>query len=227
MRNTVTLAAIQIRTGSSDAEGRLLLVEGQLAAVLVRLDEPEHGSLRGQWFVEAGFERRAALLDAAADQVLERAGADPDRPVVRALRGTWAALTLRRSASSRLPHRPRRGRAAGRTRLQAGELSVRCGSGRDFRLGERNVRSHLIRCRKLPFRSRLEAVMAPTAGPRERCAQQTPCWDIKTLMRRVARSTSCNTPASSARRKSSAMWSAERALCWPPIMTKWSWWPLR
>ena len=51
----LTLRPIQVNTGSRDTEGRLVLVDALLVAVLVRLDGEEHGSYRGSWFLEAGF----------------------------------------------------------------------------------------------------------------------------------------------------------------------------
>lgn len=38
----------------SDGEGRLVLADGRLAAVAVRLSR-EHGALSGRWFLEAAF----------------------------------------------------------------------------------------------------------------------------------------------------------------------------
>jgi hypothetical protein len=46
---------ISVLTGSDDREGRLVLVNGDLVAVLVRLDGPVHENQRGGWFLEAGF----------------------------------------------------------------------------------------------------------------------------------------------------------------------------
>ncbi len=67
---------IQVHTGSSDEEGRLVLVEGRLVAVLVRLTDRAHDVLVGTWFLEAGFGPCAATsppvfqtLDAAQDWV--------------------------------------------------------------------------------------------------------------------------------------------------------------
>ena len=40
-------------------EGRLVLADGELVAVLVRLDAEVHGTARGRWFLEAGFGRLA------------------------------------------------------------------------------------------------------------------------------------------------------------------------
>jgi len=38
----------------NDGEGRLVFVEGRLAAIAVRLSA-EHGALSGRWFLEAAF----------------------------------------------------------------------------------------------------------------------------------------------------------------------------
>lgn len=48
---------IRVRTGSEDREGRLVLIDGELAAVLVRLDDDMHEQDRGKWFLEAEFSR--------------------------------------------------------------------------------------------------------------------------------------------------------------------------
>jgi hypothetical protein len=54
-RAKLVLRPILVNTGSSDTEGRLVLANAHLVAVLVRLDGEEHGSLRGSWLLEAGF----------------------------------------------------------------------------------------------------------------------------------------------------------------------------
>lgn len=46
---------IKVATGSADEEGRLVLHDGRLVAVIVRLDDPNHGPAVGQWSLEAGF----------------------------------------------------------------------------------------------------------------------------------------------------------------------------
>ena len=51
----MVLLSIQVNTGSRDTEGRLVLVDAHLVAVLVQLEGEEHGALRGSWVVEAGF----------------------------------------------------------------------------------------------------------------------------------------------------------------------------
>ena len=52
----VTFEPIVIRTDSQDRVGRLAKVDGELVAVLVRLDARSHiEEQRGKWFLEAGF----------------------------------------------------------------------------------------------------------------------------------------------------------------------------
>ena len=56
MRPQITFQIIEVLTGSEDREGRLVLVDGRLAAVLVRLSDQGHEPLlRGAWYIEAGF----------------------------------------------------------------------------------------------------------------------------------------------------------------------------
>lgn len=44
-----------LHTGSGDEEGGLVLADGKLVAVLVRLADRMHGDLVGHWHLEAGF----------------------------------------------------------------------------------------------------------------------------------------------------------------------------
>lgn len=46
---------VKVGTGSADEEGRLVFHDGKLIAVLVRLDDANHGPALGQWSLEAGF----------------------------------------------------------------------------------------------------------------------------------------------------------------------------
>ena len=46
---------VKVATGSADEEGRLVLRDGKLIAVLVGLDDANHGPALGQWSLEAGF----------------------------------------------------------------------------------------------------------------------------------------------------------------------------
>jgi hypothetical protein len=56
----ITFQPIEVLTASEDREGCLVLVDGKLAAVLVRLSDQAHESLlRGAWYIEAGL----GLLD--------------------------------------------------------------------------------------------------------------------------------------------------------------------
>ena len=50
------LQPIAVDTGSPDREGRLVLANGLLVAILVRLDDPEHEHA-GTWFLEVGLGR--------------------------------------------------------------------------------------------------------------------------------------------------------------------------
>jgi hypothetical protein len=50
------LHPIEVLTASQDREGQLVLVDGKLAAVLVRLADTCHDPLfQGAWYLEAGF----------------------------------------------------------------------------------------------------------------------------------------------------------------------------
>lgn len=56
-RNVATLVVlqpIQVETGSADQEGRLVMADGRLIAILVRLDDPEHEAV-GHWFLEVAL----------------------------------------------------------------------------------------------------------------------------------------------------------------------------
>lgn len=49
------LHPLPVHTGSGDQDGQLVLADGRLVAVLVRLDDMSHAGLIGAWFLEAGF----------------------------------------------------------------------------------------------------------------------------------------------------------------------------
>ena len=58
MRSAIDLQPVRVLSNNHDREAYLVMVDRQLAAVLVRLDGEEHGDdLRGRWFLEAGFGR--------------------------------------------------------------------------------------------------------------------------------------------------------------------------
>jgi len=53
MRPRISLQPIEVMTASQDREGRLVLADGMLVAVLVRLSDEAHDPLlRGAWFLE-------------------------------------------------------------------------------------------------------------------------------------------------------------------------------
>ncbi len=54
MRN-IEFVPILIDTATDDEEGRLVMSDGRLVGVLVRLDGPEQAPLQGWWSLEAGF----------------------------------------------------------------------------------------------------------------------------------------------------------------------------
>ena len=58
MQTAIDLQPIRVLSNNHNRGGYLVMVDRQLAAVLVRLDGEEHGDdLRGKWFLEAGFGR--------------------------------------------------------------------------------------------------------------------------------------------------------------------------
>lgn len=56
MQPRITFQLIEVLTGSEDHEGCLVLADGTLAAVLVRLADPVYDQpLFGCWYLEMGF----------------------------------------------------------------------------------------------------------------------------------------------------------------------------
>ena len=81
MRPRISFQPIEVQTASEDREGCLVLVDGQLAAVLIRLNDEAHDPLlRGACFIEAGF----GLLDGRHELFasLEEAAASIERDFV-------------------------------------------------------------------------------------------------------------------------------------------------
>jgi len=75
------LRPVPVHTGSADEDGQLVLADGRLVAVLVRLGDAAHAGLLGAWFLEAGFGPCAQVappvfsdLDAAQDWIRQRLG---------------------------------------------------------------------------------------------------------------------------------------------------------
>ncbi len=72
----VVLQPISVDTASPDQTGMLVMVNGKLVAVLVRLDAPEH-ERRGAWFMEVGLGRLAKVRAPIFDtQRMQRDGFD-------------------------------------------------------------------------------------------------------------------------------------------------------
>jgi hypothetical protein len=61
----ITFGSIKVLTDGEDHEGCLVLADGKLVAILVRLDDPVYdASLLGGWYLEIGF---GAALEARHD----------------------------------------------------------------------------------------------------------------------------------------------------------------
>ena len=79
MSPQLKLQPAKLATTSCDRTACLLFLDGDLSAVLVRLDEEAHGHERGSWFLEIGFgpcevtpPPLFATMDAAQTWVLAR-----------------------------------------------------------------------------------------------------------------------------------------------------------
>ena len=80
------LALQPVQVGvAGGSEGRLVMAEGCLVAVLVRLTEEDHGELAGGWFLETGYgpldgpmHPTFADLDAAQNWIVGRLNSNPD-----------------------------------------------------------------------------------------------------------------------------------------------------
>ncbi len=81
MTHFISFQSMGVLIDGHDSEGRLVLADGQLAAVLVRLDGEHHTTDLGKWHLEAGFGKCAVhpsdallwgSLDAARTWVQER-----------------------------------------------------------------------------------------------------------------------------------------------------------
>jgi hypothetical protein len=58
---------MRVRTGCRDTESRLVLLDDELVAVLVRLDDEIHGDDQSKWFLEARFGSLSLRTDPFAD----------------------------------------------------------------------------------------------------------------------------------------------------------------
>jgi hypothetical protein len=71
---------MKIKTNSKDENAVLVLSDGSLVAIVVRLDDPMHGATQGRWHLEARFDhvpdtdRLFKNLDKAVAWVAEQTG---------------------------------------------------------------------------------------------------------------------------------------------------------
>jgi hypothetical protein len=79
----ISFMPMRVLIDGHDSEGRLILADSQLAAVIVRLDgethNPEH---KGQWYLEAGF-GKCSTRDAPLFKTSEEAGAWVEQILMR------------------------------------------------------------------------------------------------------------------------------------------------
>jgi hypothetical protein len=67
---------MRVLVDGHDGEGNLILVNGQLAAVIVRLDGDHHNlDHKGSWYLEVGFGRCDVRIAPPVFATLEEAGA--------------------------------------------------------------------------------------------------------------------------------------------------------
>lgn len=70
VESLVVLQPVAVDTDSLDREGRLILANGMLVGILVRLDMPDHDQV-GAWFLEVALGRlrgvKAPLFDTLDD----------------------------------------------------------------------------------------------------------------------------------------------------------------
>jgi hypothetical protein len=72
----ITYQAIPVLIDGHDTQGQLVLADGELTAVLARLDGDTHDpKLKGLWHLEAGFGRCDARQTLAVFKTLDEAGA--------------------------------------------------------------------------------------------------------------------------------------------------------
>ena len=78
---SIQFQPIRIVTGSRDKAGLLVLVDNELAAVMVQLEDTVHAQERGKWFLEIMFKEPGgqnetfASLDDAKAWIQERLAA--------------------------------------------------------------------------------------------------------------------------------------------------------
>jgi hypothetical protein len=79
----ISFQPMRVLIDGHDTDGRLILADGQLAAVIVRLDSEHHDlERRGLWHLEAGF-GKCNIKDSPLFKTPEEAGAWVDQTLTR------------------------------------------------------------------------------------------------------------------------------------------------
>ena len=84
MALSLLLQPMRVATGGADEDGRLVLANGRLVAVLVRLADEVHAGRVGSWFLEAGFGPCAAEVPSPTFESLDAAQAWVERQLAAA-----------------------------------------------------------------------------------------------------------------------------------------------
>ncbi len=79
MALNLLLQPVRVATGSADEDGRLVLADGRLVAVLVQLADEIHAGQVGSWHLEAGFGPCAAEVPSPTFESLDAARAWVER----------------------------------------------------------------------------------------------------------------------------------------------------
>ena len=89
----ISFQPIRVLIDGHDADGRLILADGQLTAVIVRLDGPTHGpEHKGRWHLEAGF-GKCHVRKLSLFRTPEEAGAWVERVLMReAISAPWPSV---------------------------------------------------------------------------------------------------------------------------------------
>ena len=84
MALSLLVQPVRVATGSADEDGRLVLADGRLVAVLVRLADEIHAGRVGSWHLEAGFGPCAAEVPSPTFDSLGAAQAWVERQLAAA-----------------------------------------------------------------------------------------------------------------------------------------------
>ena len=87
----LTRLHMKIQTNSADDSSVLVMNDGYLVAILVRLDDPIHGTARGRWHLEAHFDHVPATgrLFADLDEAETWISDQTERPDIRLGHGAY------------------------------------------------------------------------------------------------------------------------------------------